>query len=83
MPVNYVFYPAVAHILTPSVNLAFGPESGVTSKCRAWAGFGWLQIEARLQLLLAALLLYIFIKTCVLVLIKITYCSTHTTLNQY
>jgi len=33
-------YPAVAHILTHSVNLAFGPKSGFKNKCRARAGFG-------------------------------------------
>ena len=31
---------AVAHILTPSVYLAFGPKSGFKNKCRARAGFG-------------------------------------------
>jgi len=41
IPVHYVFwYPAVAHILTYLVNLAFGPKSGFKNKCRAWAGFG-------------------------------------------
>jgi len=51
-PVHHVFcYPPVAHILTHSANLAFGPKSGFKSKCRARAGFG-LQNEARLQLCL-------------------------------
>jgi len=41
---------AVAHILTPLVNLAFGPKSGFKNKCRTRAGFrlvisgsGWVQ----------------------------------------
>ena len=46
--VYYVCYPAVAHILTQSVHLAFGPKSGL-KKCRARAWFG-LQNEARSQL---------------------------------
>ena len=41
--------PAVAHILTHSVNLAFGPKSGFKANCRARVGFG-RQNEARLQL---------------------------------
>jgi len=43
--------PAVAHILTHSVNLIFGPKSGFKNKCRAGAGFGlvllglgWVQV---------------------------------------
>jgi len=49
-PVHYVFwYPAVAHILTHSVNLDFGPKSGFINKCRARVGFG-LKNEAHLQL---------------------------------
>jgi len=40
-PANNVFcYSAVAHILTPLVNLAFRPKSGFKNKCRARAGFG-------------------------------------------
>ena len=40
-PAHKVFcYSAVAHILTPSVNLAFEPKSGFKNKCRARAGFG-------------------------------------------
>jgi len=40
-PAHSVFcYSAVAHILTPSVILAFGPKSGFKNKCRARAGFG-------------------------------------------
>jgi len=40
-PAHNVFcYSAFAHILTPSVNLAFRPESGFKNKCRARAGFG-------------------------------------------
>jgi len=39
-PAHNVFcYSAVAHILTPSVKLAFGSESGFKNKCRARAGF--------------------------------------------
>jgi len=39
-PARSVFcYSAVAHILTPSVNLAFGPKSGFKNKCRAPAMF--------------------------------------------
>ena len=36
---NVFCYFAVAHILTPSVNLAFRPKSGFKNKCRARAGF--------------------------------------------
>jgi len=40
-PAHNVFcYSIVAHILTPSVNLAFRPKSGFKNKCRARAGFG-------------------------------------------
>jgi len=40
-PAHNVFcYSAVAHILTPSVNLAFKPKSGFKNKCRARAVFG-------------------------------------------
>jgi len=40
-PTHNVFcYSSVAHILTPSVNLAFRPKSGFKKKCRAPAGFG-------------------------------------------
>ena len=40
-PAHNVFcYSAVAHLLTPSVNLAFKPNSRFKSKCRARAGFG-------------------------------------------
>jgi len=42
-------YPIVAHILTHSVHLAFGPKSGFKNKCQARAGFG-LQDVSRLQL---------------------------------
>ena len=39
-PAHNVFcYSSVAHILTPSVNLAFGPKSGFKNECRAPAGF--------------------------------------------
>jgi len=49
-PAHNVFcYSAVAHILTPSVNLVFRPKSGFKNKCRARAGFR-LQNEALLQL---------------------------------
>ena len=42
-PAHNVFcYSAVAHILTPSVNLAFGPKSGFKNKCRALAGCGFV-----------------------------------------
>jgi len=37
---------AVAHILTPSVNLAFRPKSRYKNKCRARTGFG-LMISGR------------------------------------
>jgi len=37
---NVFCHSAVAHILTPSVNLAFRPTSGYKNKCRARAGFG-------------------------------------------
>jgi len=33
-------YSAVAHVLTPSENLAFGPKSGFKNKRRARAAFG-------------------------------------------
>jgi len=59
-PAHNVFcYSAVAHILTPSVNLAFRPKSGFKDKYRARAGFGLvisvsgrsrLENEALLQL---------------------------------
>jgi len=40
-PANNVFcYSAVAHILTPSVNLAFELKLGFKNKCRPRAGFG-------------------------------------------
>jgi len=40
-PAHNVFcYYAVAHILIPSVNLAFRPESSFNNKCRARVGFG-------------------------------------------
>ena len=40
-PAHNVFcYSAVAHILTPSVNLAFRPESDFKNKYRARVGFG-------------------------------------------
>jgi len=40
-PAHNVFcYSAVVHILTPSVNLAFGPKSGFKNKRKARAGFG-------------------------------------------
>jgi len=47
--------PAVAHILTHSVNLSFGPKSDFKHKCQVRAsGFGFrLQIEAPLQLWVA------------------------------
>ena len=39
-PANNVFcYSAVAHIVTPLVNLAFRPISGFKNKCRTRAGF--------------------------------------------
>jgi len=38
-PAHVFYYSAVAHILTPSVNLAFRPKSGFKNKCRARAGF--------------------------------------------
>ena len=42
-PAHNVFcYSAVAHVLTPSVNLAFRPKSGFKNKFRARAGFGLL-----------------------------------------
>jgi len=45
---NVFCYSAVAHILTPSVNLAFRPKSGFKNKCRARAGFG-LVFSGRVQ----------------------------------
>jgi len=40
-PAHNVFcYTAVAHISTPSVNLAFRPKSGFNYKCQARAEFG-------------------------------------------
>ena len=40
-PAHNVFcYSAVAHILTPSVNLAFEFKLGFKNLCRASAGFG-------------------------------------------
>jgi len=41
-------YPAVAQILTHSVNLAFGPKAGFKYRRRARAGFG-RQYEAHLH----------------------------------
>ena len=39
-PANNVFcYSAVAHIVTPLVNLAFRSKSGFKNKCRTRAGF--------------------------------------------
>jgi len=41
IPEHNVFcYSAVAHILNPSVNLAFGPKSDFKNNCQARAGFG-------------------------------------------
>jgi len=37
---NDFCYSAVAHILIPSVNLAFRPKSGFKNKCRSRVGFG-------------------------------------------
>jgi len=40
-PVHNVFcYSTVAHILNPSVNLVFGPNTGFKNKCWAPAVFG-------------------------------------------
>jgi len=39
-PAHVFCYSAVAHILTPSVNLTFRPKSGFKNKCRTCAGFG-------------------------------------------
>jgi len=36
---NVFCYSAVAHILTPLVNLAFRPKSGFKNKCRARSEF--------------------------------------------
>jgi len=48
-PAHNVFcYSAVAHILTPSENLAYRPKSGFKYKCRARTGFR-LPNEALLQ----------------------------------
>jgi len=38
--VHYVFDTTVAHILTHTVNLTFGPKSGLKNECQAQAGFG-------------------------------------------
>ena len=40
-------YPAIAHILTHSVNLPFGPKSGFKNKCRARAGLGPQKIKIK------------------------------------
>ena len=52
-PAHSVFcYSAVAHILAPSVNLAFRPESVFKNKCRARAAFRlviWARAGFRLQ----------------------------------
>jgi len=37
---NIFCYSTVAHILSPSANLAFRPKSGLKYKCRARAEFG-------------------------------------------
>ena len=43
IPEHNVFcYSTVAHILTPSVNLVFGPKSGLKNKCRVEPGSGLL-----------------------------------------
>ena len=43
-PAHNVFcYSTVAHILTPSVNLVFGPNSGFKNKCSAQPCSGWIQ----------------------------------------
>jgi len=49
--------PAVAQILTHSVNLAFEPKSSFKSECRARTGFR-LQNETRLQLCISHQLNY-------------------------
>jgi len=51
IPEHNVFcYSAVAHILTPSVNLVFGPKSGFENKCRALAGFMlWLGSDFKMK----------------------------------
>ena len=46
---NVFFCYAVAHILTPLINLAFRPKSIFKNKCRPWAGFR-LQNEVLSQL---------------------------------
>jgi len=39
-PLHYIFcYPAVAHILNHSLNLAFGPKPDFKNRYRARAGF--------------------------------------------
>ena len=50
-PAHNVFcYSAVAHVLTPVVNLAFRPKSGFKNKCWARAGFGLvISILGRVQ----------------------------------
>jgi len=37
---TFFCYSAVAHILTPSVNVAYRPKSGFKNKCRSRASFG-------------------------------------------
>ena len=50
-PAHNVFcYSAVAHILTPLVNLAFELKFGFKNKCRAWAGFGWFRARTGFRL---------------------------------
>jgi len=66
-PVHYVFcYPAIAHVSTHSVNLAFGPNvelgPGSGLRFRASAGFG-LQNEVRLQLWTSSTIPYL--KLCI------------------
>jgi len=39
-PTQLFCHSTVAHILTPSVDLAFGPKSGFKNNCRARSGFG-------------------------------------------
>ena len=49
---NVYCYSTVAHILTPSVNLAFGPQLGFKNKYRAPAGFGLvISVSGRVQAL--------------------------------
>ena len=67
IPEHNVFcYSTVAHILTPSVNLVFGPKSGFKNKCRVKPGSGLLfRVPAGFRLKNEALLrLFVCVYAC-------------------